>query len=380
MSLRINQNISALNTRRHLEVSDLALSRSLERLSSGLRINRASDDSAGLAISQRMRAKIAGLHQASRNASQAVNVVQVAEGAMNEIHNMLTRMRELAVQAASDSVSSTDRAAIDAEFDALRNEIDRIATSTEYNGAKLLNGSYQGNTVSTTATVTTATPDLGVEKIELSGAAAGTYTLTDASGSSLTMTNGTTTQTVTLTGTGTNGAPADGEKITVNFTDLGITLTLNQAYDDQDLNGKAIVVDAGTSGGVFQVGADNAADNRISFSIDNMKATGSNLSLSSADLSTLSAAQSAIASIDSAISAVNSERGDLGAVQNRLNFMIANVNNIVENLQASESTIRDVDFAEEISNFTRAQILVQAGTAMLAQANLVPQNVLQLLR
>ncbi|NOY77251.1 MAG: flagellin [Calditrichaeota bacterium] len=379
MSLRIYHNITAMTAYRNLTVSDNMLSKSLERLSSGLRINKAADDAAGLGISQRMRAQISGLQMASRNASQAVNVVQTAEGSMNEIHNMLTRMRELAVQASSDSVGSDDRGYLNSEFTALKNEIDRIATSTEYNGTKLINGSYTGNTVSSTASVTTATPELGVQEIALNGANAGTYTITDSSGSTLTMTNGTTTQTITLTGTGTSGAPADGETITANFSELGITLTLNQAYDDADLDGKKIVVESG-SGGQFQVGADNAADNRISFTIGNLQASGTTLGLSSVVISSKSAAQSAIDSIDTAIDAVNSQRSNLGAVQNRLGYTIASVNNQAENIQASESTIRDADFALEMSSYTRAQILVQAGTSMLAQANATPQTVLTLLR
>lgn len=379
MSLRIYHNIAAMTSYRDLAKADTMLSKSLERLSSGLRINRAADDAAGLGISQRMRAQISGLKMASRNASQAVNVVQTAEGAMNEIHNMLTRMRELSVQAASDSVTDTDRGYINSEFGSLRNEIDRIATSTEYNGTKLINGSYSGNSVSNAAAQTTATSEFGVTQIVLNGANSGVFTITDASGAAIQMTDGTTTQTVTLTGTGTSGAPADGEKITANFDQLGITLTLDWSYDDADLDGKIITVDAGT-GGQFQVGADNASDNRISFTIGNLKATGSTLSLTSADLSSKSAAQSAITSIDSAINAVNSQRSSLGAVQNRLGYTIANVNNQVENIQASESTIRDADFALEMTSYTRSQILVQAGTAMLAQANATPRNVLTLLR
>ncbi len=379
MSLRIYHNITAMTAYRNLSTSDAMLSKSLERLSSGLRINRAADDAAGLGISQRMRAQIAGLKMASRNASQAINVVQTAEGAMNEIHNMLTRMRELSVQAASDSVTDTDRAYLDSEFDALRSEIDRIATSTEYNNTKLINGSYSGNSVSYASGQTTATASEGVQSIVLNGAAAGTFTITDASGTSLTLTDGTTTETVTLTGSGTGGAPSSGNTVTANFSQLGITLTLNSAYSDQGLDGKVIVVDSG-SGGQFQVGADNSADNRISFSIGNLKATGSTLNLSSADISSKSNAQSAIDSIDTAIDAVNTQRSNLGAVQNRLTYTIANVNNTTENIQASESTIRDADFALEMSSYTRSQILVQAGTAMLAQANATPQKVLTLLR
>ena len=287
---------------------------------------------------------------------------------------MLERMRELAVQASSDSVTDTDRGYLDSEYSQLSSEIDRIADATKYNGVALVNGSYSGNTVSFASAQTTADADLGVQKIELNGAAAGVFTITDASGTSIQMTDGTITQSVTIA-----TDPGEGETITVNFSQLGITLTLNEAYDDQDLNGKIIGVDAG-SGGSFQIGADNDANNRITFSIGNLKATGSNLGLSGTGVSTRSAAQSALDSLDTAIGAVNSERATLGAVQNRLGYTIASSNNTAENLQASESQIRDADFALEVSLFTRNQVLVQAGTAMLAQANSTSQNVLSLLR
>ncbi|MCH8127314.1 flagellin [candidate division KSB1 bacterium] len=374
MGLRIYNNIAALNAGRNLEINDALLSKSLERLSSGLRINRAADDAAGLGISQNMRAQISGLRMGSRNASQAVNLVQTAEGAMVEIHNMLERMRELAVQASSDSVTDTDRGYLDSEYNQLSSEIDRIADATKYNGVALVNGSYSGNTVSFASAQTTADADLGVQKIELNGAAAGVFTITDASGTSIQMTDGTITQSVTIA-----ADPGEGETITVNFSQLGITLTLNEAYDDQDLEGTIITVDAG-SGGSFQIGADNDANNRITFSIGNLKATGSNLGLSGTGVSTRSAAQSALDSLDTAIGAVNGERATLGAVQNRLGYTIASSNNTAENLQASESQIRDADFALEVSLFTRNQVLVQAGTAMLAQANSTSQNVLSLLR
>ena len=371
MSLRIMHNIAAMNAHRQLLISDSMLSKSLERLSSGYRINRAADDAAGLAISQRMRAQIAGLKMASRNASQATNLVQTAEGAMNEIHNMLTRMRELAVQAASDSVSSSDRSAINQEFTQLRQEIDRIAEVTEYNGAALIDGSYSGNTVSSASTAYT---EDGVVEITITGATTGTYTFTDGTGDTeVTLSNGTITETVDY-----SSAPTTGNTTILNFSTLGVQVTINWNYEAGDLSGKNIIVESG-SGGVFQVGADNTSNDRISFSIGNLKATGSNLDLGSVSLATRSGAQSAIDAIDSAIDAVNTQRGQLGAVQNRLSYTIANVNNAAENLQASESTIRDADFAEEITQFTRAQILVQAGTAMLAQANVQPQAVLKLL-
>ncbi|MEW6499365.1 MAG: flagellin [Cyanobacteriota bacterium] len=379
MGLRIYNNVQAMYAHRNLLKADNMLSQSLERLSSGLRINKAADDAAGLGISQRMRAQVSGLYMASRNASQAMNLVQTAEGAMNEVHNMLTRMRELAVQAASDSVTDTDRGYLNTEFAQLYNEIDRIAESTQYNGTTVIDGSYSGNSVSYASSATTATAALGVQNIELVGASSGVYTLTDSTGdNALTLTDGTTTQTVTLS----DMTPAAGQTVEVNFSQLGIKLTLNNAYGDStaaSLNGKIITVDAG-SGGNFQVGADNNAYNRISFSIGNLKASGSTLSLSGDSIDSRSNAQTAMDSIDTAIAAVNSQRSTLGAVQNRLGYTIANVNNTAENIQASESTIRDADFALEMSSYTRAQILVQAGTAMLAQANAVPQNVLSLLR
>jgi len=371
---RINNNISAMNSLRLFGRSQRGLEKNIERLSSGLRINRAKDDTAGLAISQRMRAQIRGFQQASSNSEQAINMIQTAEGGLDEVHNLLIRMRELSVQASSDTVTDSDRTSIGLEFDQLRSEITRISTTTEYNNTKLINGSFQGNTVSFTnaSTSQTLTTD-GVQKINLSGAGTGTYTLSDASSSDgiLTLSNGTTTQSVTYT-----NAPASGQTIKVNFADLGVELTLNDSYDDGDLNGETFQVVAG-SGGNFQIGADNAADNRLSFSIGDSTASG--ISIDTADLSSLTNAQAAIDTLDTAIGLVNDERSSLGALQNRLEFTISNLSNMRQNIQSSESTIRDADFASETTEFTRNQILVQSGVAMLAQANAIPQSVLSLL-
>ena len=354
--------------------SQTSFEQSIERLSSGLRINRSKDDTAGLAISQRMRAEIRGLQQANRNASQSTNLIQTAEGGLEEIHSLLTRMRELAVQAGSDNITDTDRASIDLEFDQLRSEVTRIATSTEYNGMKLINGTFTGNSVSFTHANTSQTLTAsGLQKVELSGTTTGTYTFVDtgAADGQLTLGNGTVTQTVTFT-----NAPATGQTIKVNFSELGVELTLNDAYDDGGLDDAAFEVVAG-SGGELQIGADNVSDNQLTFSIGDSTASG--LSLNSADLSSVSNARSAIDALDTAIDTVNDERSTLGALQSRLEFTISNLDNIAQNIQASESTIRDADFASETANFARAQILVQAGTAMLAQSNAVSQNVLSLL-
>ena len=370
---RINNNITAMGALRLLNNSQGDLEKSIERLSSGLRINRAKDDTANLAISQRMRAEIRGLQQASRNASQSVNLIQTAEGGLNEIHNLLIRMRELSVEAASDNIGDSDRASIDLEFSQLRSEIDRIASSTEYNRTALIDGSFTGNAVSFTSANTSQTLTTnGLQKIALSGANTGTYTLTDAAADgTLTLSDGAVTQTVTFT-----TAPASGQTIRVNFSELGVELTLNDAYDDGGLEAATFEIVAGT-GGEFQIGANNTADNQISFTIGDASAAG--LALTGASLANVSDARSAMDSLDAAIDVVNNERGTLGATQNRLEFAMSNLENIAQNIQAAESTIRDADFAAETAAFTRAQILVQSGTAMLAQANAVSQNVLSLL-
>ena len=313
---RINTNTSSTNTFRQLTKSRGGLESSLERLSSGLRINRAADDTAGLAISQRMRANIRGLQQSSRNASQAINLVQTAEGGMNEIHSILTRMRELAVQAASDNIGDDDRTNIQAEYVQLRDEISRIATSTEYDGEKLIDGTYNGNAVSYTAAGTSQTLTTnGVQEIVVSGSTStGTYVMADTSSTDgqLTMGNGTTTQTVIF-----YNAPTSGSTIDINFDDLGIQLKLNDSYDDGDLNATTFVVE-GTGDKSFQVGATNATDNQISLSIGNLQAsslgTTSN-KLTDASLSTTTNARSAITTIDAAIEDVNDERTILGAAQ-----------------------------------------------------------------
>ncbi|MBN1292869.1 MAG: flagellin [Candidatus Latescibacteria bacterium] len=269
--MRINNNISAMNTHRLISQTDRALSGSLERLSSGLRINRAADDSAGLAISQRLRSQVEGLKMASQNAEQAKNVVQTAEGYLNEVHNMLGRMRELAVQSSSDTVDNTNRTSLQAEFSSLREEITRIANAAEYNNQKLLDGTYNGT---------------------------------------------------------------------------------------------------------FQIGANNTENDTISFTISG--ADAATLTVNDSDISTRAGANSALDELTTAIDSVSSTRSDLGTIQNRLAFTVASVDNAAENLASSESTIRDLDISQEVTSFTKSQILTQAGMSMLAQANAVPQNVLSL--
>ena len=395
MPLRVNTNVPALNTRRILNINNRDLKNRIERLSSGLRINRAADDAAGLSISEGMRGELTGLRQAVRNSEQATNLIQTAEGALNEVNAILIRMRELSVQSASSTVNDDNREAINAEFVQLNNEIDRIASVTSYNNTSLLSG--YGNVVSGDATVSTslASTTTGVTNVQNSGAAAGTYLFADTAGDNqITLGNGVATQTIdigpALDADGVGGVVATGSAIVANFDRLGIQLTLSgqkaaeglnpatDGYRDSDLNGTELVIDSGT-GGTFQVGPDDGAVHRIEINIQDMRASGSVLNLSSSSVSSLSGAQSSIETIDLAISTVAQQRGDLGAFQNRLAFNIRANENTIENITASESSIRDADIASEVSSFTRAQILVQSGTSLLAQANVLPQNALSLL-
>ncbi len=284
MPLRVYNNIYSLNAQRHLGNNNASLGTSLERLSSGLRINRGADDAAGLAISESLRADIRSLHQALRNANDGISMINTAEGALSEQASILVRMRELAAQAATGTVGSSERATINREFSALRDEIDRISQVTEFNGQKLVNGG-------------------------LSAAV---------------------------------GVPSQ------------------------------VVIHVG-----MQATASDRINLNVAVDLTAIDSTGLNIT----DISTTHAqsALDALGRIDSALSVVTNGRGRLGAVQNRLIHTINNLSISAENLQAAESQIRDADYSMEISKFTRNQILVQASTAILAQANLVPQTVLQLL-
>jgi flagellin len=274
--MRINNNLMAMNAHRQLGITNNSSSKSMEKLSSGYRINRAGDDAAGLSISEKMRAQVRGLNMASRNAQDAISMIQTAEGALNETHAILQRMRELAVQAANDTNVSVDRTAIKDELSTLASEIDRISTSTTFNEKKLLDGS-----LSTTAATFQIGADCGVA--------------------------------------------------------MGLTIGAMCA--------QALTV------------------KNVSNSVD-----------------TYANATKAISTIDEAIKKVSAERSKLGANQNRLEHTIKNLDNASENIQASESRIRDVDIAKEMMEFTKNNILQQAAQAMLAQANQAPQGVLQLLR
>ena len=386
MPLRVNNNIAAINSRRHLNQNNRTLSVRLERLASGLRVNRAADDAAGLSVREGMRAEVAGLKMNVLNAEQATNLIQTAEGSLNEINAILIRMRELATQSASSTVNDQNRESIQAEFSQLTQEVDRIALATSYNNQTLLTGF--GNTVSADSSALTASDTTGVTDVRISGAQAGTYTFADGEDDSqITLGNGVVTQTISI-GTILDGTVvATGTQVVANFDRLGVQVTLAGAnvenatgsYADGGLDTETIIVESGT-GGSFQVGPTDRSFNRIEVNVIDMSATGNNLSLDTASVSAIGTARSSITVIDSAITVVAQQRGDLGAFQNRLAFTIAYTENEIENIQASEASISDADIASEVTEFTRAQILSQAATAMLAQANVLPQNALALLQ
>lgn len=315
--MRINHNIAALNAYRNLEINNENTSKSLEKLSSGLRINRAADDAAGLAISEKMRSQIRGLDMAERNALDGVSVVQTADGALNSTQEILQRMRELSVQAANDSNTDTDREEIQKEVNQLTSEINRIANTTEFNTGKLLDGSKTGANALNFQIGANAGQSVTLDISNMSSLALSTSSATGSttSGSNITLSDGTTKATVWYTTT----ADAD--------------------------NGLA----SGTPQHAL-------------------------------DVSNSDKAQAAITVIDDAIQRVSSERARLGAVQNRLEYTVDNLKTMNENVTSSESRIRDVDMAEEMTNFTKNNILNQAAQAMLAQANQLPQGVLQLLK
>lgn len=377
MGLRINQNIAAQNAYRNLSVTDGQMSKSLEKLSSGFRINRAADDAAGLAISEGLRSQVGGLKTAVRNAQDGVSVVQTAEGALTEVHAILQRMRDLAVQAGNDSNSSDARANIATEVTSLQDELARIGTSTNFNGTNLLDGSngslgFQvgagASAASNSITVDLTGANVAAVATALSVGGGTTHAVADAAlvGGVFTWTSaGGTAVSTTLAAAGAYDTVQDVADA-LNSDD---EFKQNFRATVESANGAAgtLVVRANTGGTVTQAGAGTglAAGVAIAAGMDLSNAVG---------------ARAAITDIDTQILSVSDARAGLGAMQNRLEHTINNLNVAVENLSASESRIRDTDMALEMVSFTRAQILSQAGTAMLAQANQAPQGVLQLLR
>ena len=382
--MRINHNIAALNTYRQLSSNQATTAKSLEKLSSGMRINRAGDDAAGLAISEKMRGQIRGLDQASRNSNDGISLIQTAEGALNETHSMLQRMRELAVQANNDTNTQGDRDNIQKEITALQTEITAISTRTEFNGKTLLNGNL-GVSIDSTGTPGTLTAaDIAASgmSIDVSNADSGeTYTFA-RTGTAITLTGTNSGVAQTIGGLDTTAVTAGS---VLNFDALGVKVTFNANKNlatgivggtDTDLAAETFTT-AGTAT-EFQIGANSGQTLQIS--IGNMSATALGVSGINVGGGSYTSFNTDIASIDNAIQLVSAQRSELGAYQNRLEHTINNLGTTSENLTASESRIRDVDMAKEMMEFTKNNILSQAAQAMLAQANQQPQGVLQLLQ
>ena len=366
--MRIQHNIMAMNAYRNYNNNTSALSKNLEKLSSGYKINRAGDDAAGLAISEKMRAQITGLDQAQDNAQSGINLVQTAEGALQEVHDMLNRMVKLADQSANGTYDNeVDRDNLQKEVNQLMDEIDRIADSANYNGIKLLDGSMKtGNKIDLDPTSFTAT----VDGASVTGMAAG----------------------INLSGTFKAGDSVTINGVTYNF-DVGADGTDGKTFKDLATLAAAaqkngVELDTGTNTAVtakkigkdltLQIGDTNDSFNQLNVSIEDMHTEA--LKISDIDISTQTGAQAAVDVIKAAINKVSSMRGTLGATQNRLDHTINNLSVMQENIQDAEATIRDTDVADEMMAYTKNNILVQSAQAMLAQANQVPQGVLQLLQ
>lgn len=381
--MRINQNISAMNTYSRLTAANNAKSNSLAKLSSGLRINKAGDDAAGLAISEKMRGQVGGLKQAIRNAQDGISLIQTAEGALSETHAILNRMRELTVQANNGTNTDQDKQAIQDEMEQLKSEIKGIADRTEFNGQVLLKGSlglkYDADPANSTA-ADDAILGTGF-KVDVSSAkAGGEYTFkytaagTDPATISVSDKKGN-TQIIELTGN-------EGKGSILNFNTLGVKITLGGKDAEgvgDDANVSALdskVIKTATSGkSSLQIGANK--NQTLDISIGNMDDFG--LGVNTVDVIS-NTFDDNLDAIDNAIKLVSEERSKLGAYQNRLDHTINNLTATTENLSAAESRIRDVDMAEEMMEFTKNNILSQAATSMLAQANQMPQSVLQLLQ
>jgi flagellin len=379
----INTNVMSLNAQRNLSTSGGALATALQRLSSGLRINSAKDDAAGLAIAERFTTQIRGLNQAARNANDGISLAQTGEGALAEITNNLQRIRELAVQSANSTNSASDREALNQEVEQRLAEIERVASQTSFNGQKILDGSFG-----------TAAFQVGANAGETISIGLNTSMKKDAIGQVAKVVG--TIDVTDLDGNGTADDPSF--PLTLGAADLtvavgdGTAVDLAGDYDTaQDLVDAINSKVAGASAWIdddnhlviassedLTIVAANAATTNLG--VATAAVTDDTDFLTALTVDTAAGANDAIVRVDAALTSVSSLRSTLGAIQNRFESTITNLTTAAENLTASRSRIQDADFAAETAALTRAQILQQAGTAILAQANAVPQNVLSLLR
>ncbi len=379
MPQTINTNIASLNAQRNLNSSQSVLNTSLQRLSSGLRINSAKDDAAGLAISERMTAQIRGLNQAGRNASDGISLAQTAEGALTEVTNMLQRIRELAVQSRNATNSTNDRAALDTEAQQLRSEINRIASQTQFNGVNLLDGSFanQAFQVGANAGQTITVSDI----VNANDTALGTYSAASVTGAAATAFTAITAGDLTIN-TVSVGAVALDTSATERAA--GIRDAINSVADQTGVyarNDTATTVTlVSTTGNIAVAFAGTSATTGTTGLTAATTTATTTTGFGTLDVSTTAGADTAITQMDAALDAVNTARATLGAIHSRFESVVASIQTTSENLSSARSRIQDADFAMETAALTRAQVLQQAGVAMLAQANAVPQNVLALLR
>ena len=434
--MRINHNVAALNTYRQLTVANNAATKAMEKLSSGLGINKAGDNAAGLAISEKMRGQIRGLDQASRNAQDGISLIQTAEGALNETHAILQRMRELAVQSANDTYTEVDRSEIQKEIDQLSQELSRIGSTTEFNTQKLLNGNFKGTFhigANENQNLTLTINDMRGYALGVAGKVAvdlkadvpkeatvpakGTYTV--EAFETVDDNDEVTTKYKLLNADGVQVGQSDNGKVWEDMAEepaemFTFTETITQGTiivsDGDEVTATALIENKGLQAGEYTVNKDSdedsgevldAAGNVIgkyeydeedakAFTVSDLagnvlvsfgsEAVPTEFTVGGVNVSSQAAANKAITTINNALEKVSAERSKLGAYQNRLEHTINNLGASAENLTAAESRIRDVDMAKEMMEFTRANILSQAAQAMLAQANQLPQGVLQLLR
>ncbi|MCY1269093.1 A-type flagellin [compost metagenome] len=395
MALTVNTNIASLNTQRNLNTSSRALDVSLQRLSTGSRINSAKDDAAGLQIANRLSSQINGLGVSVKNSNDGISMAQTAEGALQQSTSILQRMRDLALQSANGSNSAEERKALNSEVTELKKELDRISNTTSFGGKKLLDGTFGTTTFqvgsAANETISVKIDEMSTSSLEAtfsSGAMTGLPTATaTASGAiaiSVTMVGG---QARTFSATFAEGATAEEQiqalATVINDANIGVGAFVNEAGDGIDL---VTSLTSGSAAGniqslSFASGADvaSAVTAAGSATTQALSEVSADNKVKDIDLNTVKGAQEAVIIIDQAIQSIDAQRADLGAVQNRFENTISNLQNISENVSAARGRIQDTDFAAETANLTKNQILQQAGTSILAQANQLPQAVLSLL-
>jgi flagellin len=380
----INTNVMSMTAQRNLGTTSSSLATSMQRLSSGLRVNSAKDDAAGLAISERMNAQVRGLSVAARNANDGISLAQTAEGALGKVGDMLQRMRELAVQSANASNNSSDRTALQAEVTQLRQEIDRVAKTTSFNGTKLLDGSFAnatfqvganaGEGIAIDSIVSANSATLGEVNLRTATAGATTGSLAAIAAGDLNVAG------VSL---GPIAAASDNMQRTTQVVDAinakssETGIFARASYTGGVITGMQMIADRTLVAGDFTGAAWGTSASQAAPAIT---ATPVAWTLEDINVNSFGDSQLSMKVIDAAINAVNSSRADLGALQSRFENAVANIQITGENISAARGRIVDADFAKETSNLSRAQILQQAGTAMVAQANQAQQGVLSLLR